>query len=181
MHKILLCISVSVFFLVSCSSNSNDTPQRTEISGHYLWPGYALQEAVNVADHIVHGKIKEKKVLVERQDPSSKTIVENDLEIEIIRVLKESESISRDAKIVIYHEISSPSGEDRSDIPINLDVGQEVILFLNPNSRVLGPEYVILVDDSNVQLPSYLLDEKNTHSQSTDMSVNEFYEKIRND
>jgi hypothetical protein len=168
-------------FLVSCSGNSNDTPQQTEVSGHYLWPGYTLEEAVNVADHIVHGKIKEKKALVERQDLSKKTIVENDLEIEIIRVLKESESISRDAEIVIYHEIPIPTGEDRSDIPINLDVGQEVILFLNSHSRVLGPDYVILVDDSNIQLASYLLDEKNSHSQSTYMSVKEFYEKIRND
>ena len=101
-------------------------------------------------------------------------------EIGIIRVLKESKSLSKDAENVIYNEIPSPTGEDRSDIPLNLGVGQEVILFLNPHSRVLGPDYVILVDDSSLQLASYLLDDA-SDSQFTEMSADDFFEMITND
>lgn len=179
-RKTLLCVTASVLFLVSCSGNTGDPSQQTEVDGHYSWPGYTLEEAFNAADHIVHGKVKEKKVFVERQDLSKTTLVENDLEIEIIRVLKESKSIPKDAEKMMYHEIPSPTGEDRSDIPLNLGVGQEVILFLNPHSRVLGPDYVILVDDSSLQLASYLLDE-DSDSQFTEMSADEFFEMITND
>lgn len=175
---VLFCIITCAFFLISCSGNTGDTFQ-TEVDGHYLWPGYTLEEAVNEADHIVHGRVKEKTGLVERHDLSKAVIVENDLEIEIIRVIKESQSLSKDAESMIYHEIPTPAGEDRSDIPLNIGVGQEVVLFLNPHSRVLGPDYVMLVDDSGLQLATYQLDET-SDSQFTRMSLEEFFEMITN-
>ena len=130
------------------------------------------------ADHIVYGRVSEKDTNIQRKDISGDALIENDLEIEVIDILKASKVVAKDDQSLVYHEIPSPSAE-RNDIPLNLAVGQEVILFLNPNSRVLGPDYVIPVDQDRVQLSAYLREAASV-SQDNSLSVEDFLEIISN-
>lgn len=150
--------------LVSCSTSTESDPAdlansdtsiaiRTE--RYDSWPGFTLKEAVETADHIVYGKVTEIKEKVKRRDLSSEMIIENDLKIEVLDLLKDSKDAPKADKILPYHEMPQLS-ETSSDIPRNLKLGEEVILFLNPHSRILGPDYVISVENNDVALSPYL-------------------------
>lgn len=170
--SLLIAIAAVFGFLASCS---REAPQDND-DQEYSWPGYRFEEAVEAADHIVLAKVSEKTANVKRKDVSGQTITDNDIKLEIIDILKSSDIASENTTEIIYHEIPS-KGENRADIPQNLQVGQEVILFLNQNSRILGPDYVILVKNNTIELASYLL-KKDDGTTATTISVNDFRDMI---
>lgn len=173
---LLLCVLISSIALSSCSTTTNSNTTEPTVIELYTWPGYTLEEAVDAADHIVYGRVIQKDNNIQRQDISGDALVENDLEIEVIDLLKASEVAAPGDRTLAYHEIPNPTAE-RNDIPLNLEVGQEVILFLNPHSRVLGPDYVIPVEEDRVQLSSYLMQTAEV-SDDASLSVEDFCKKL---
>ncbi|HEY5465634.1 MAG TPA: hypothetical protein VIL27_01235, partial [Clostridia bacterium] len=77
--------------------------------------------------------------------------------LQIIRVLKASDTVSANAKSILYLEIPAAlDGGRDNNIPASLNNGQEVILFLSKYSRSLGPDFVVPVENGNAQITPYL-------------------------
>lgn len=174
-----LCLILLALALTACSSGAGTVPTEMEIV--YNWPAYTLDEAIESADLIVYGKISEKSHFVSRTD-NGVDLIEHDLKVSVLRVLKSSADGSDDLTEIIYHEIPGhidELGSERHDIPVNLDLGDEAILFLNPASRALAPSFILPVKNAVVELRGDLI--QAGLSDSEYMAFDAFVERIRQD
>ena len=161
MAVVLVLMSGVIGVIAGCQKlGATSVPILTESDRNYDWPGYTLDDAVAKADHIVYGRVVDRIGPVVYRDVGQKDGVEEpyiETTLQIIRVLKASDTVSADAKSILYLEIPAAlDGGRDNNIPTSLNNGQEVILFLSKYSRTLGPDFVIPVENGNAQMTPYL-------------------------
>ena len=168
-----------ILLTAGCQSTVSSSPSdSTVVDRIYNWPRLTLEQAIAKADHIVYGKVAEKKNQVTHTDAiSGEDTLTNDVSIQVIQILKSSNTVSKNAATIQYFELPAPSEPAGSNTPPILQEGQEVVIFLSRYSGSLGPEFVIPIEEGMAKLMPHLKSELNQGS-SASVSVEALCDKI---
>ena len=146
--------------LAACEDGIGKTTTTSEAQRSQQWPRYSLDEAIRLADHIVIATVmgKDRPQPLPHEIPPFNRVVVSKLQIE--RVLKESDNVSRDSRFseLVEGVIDSEAEtlKQLNPAPTYVEAGERYLLFLDEEHLPLSPLLVLHVDTRGIELPPAL-------------------------